>query len=90
MKYKRTLDEEFVWSPITEENYWTIGIRDIKKVYVDRNGTETPDPNHKEVACPDADGCKAIVDTGTYLIYGPKEKIDDLLSDVVLDNCANK
>ena len=32
MRYKRSLNEEFVWSPISEENYWTINIRDVRKV----------------------------------------------------------
>jgi hypothetical protein len=35
MKYKRSMDEEFVWAPITEPNYWTINFHDARKVYVD-------------------------------------------------------
>lgn len=31
MKYKHDLDEEFAFSPIAEENYWTINLRTVYK-----------------------------------------------------------
>lgn len=31
MRYKKDLNEEFKWAPITEMNYWTIELLDIKK-----------------------------------------------------------
>lgn len=31
MKYKKSLDEEFVWTPVTEQNYWTINLTNIRK-----------------------------------------------------------
>ncbi len=35
--------------------------------------------------CPD--GCKSIVDTGTYLLYGPQDKINELLFGISLNSC---
>lgn len=31
MKFKNDINEEFKWAPITEKNYWTITLLDIKK-----------------------------------------------------------
>ena len=81
MKFKRSLDEEFLWTPIAEESYWTISLVDIKKSY-DKNwkNYETTDgvnmafkESLKDVVCPDL--CKSIVDTGTYLVYGPPDQV---------------
>lgn len=30
------------------------------------------------------------MDTGTYLIYGPEDQINELLSDMTLDDCSQK
>ena len=38
--------------------------------------------------CPN--GCKSIVDTGTYLIYGPSDQLQSFLSDMSLESCADK
>jgi len=38
--------------------------------------------------CPN--GCKSIIDTGTYLIYGPMSVISDYLSDLIIEDCAEK
>jgi hypothetical protein len=35
-------------------------------------------------------GCHSIVDTGTYLIYGPSDKIINLLKGVNLRSCNDK
>lgn len=71
MKYKRSLNEEFVWTPISEENYWTISLLDVRKEIPESKFSEEEIPREK--LCPN--GCKAIIDTGTYLIYGPAEVI---------------
>jgi hypothetical protein len=42
--------------------------------------------NHK--ICPG--GCHSIVDTGTYLVYGPSDKIITLLKGVNLNSCNDK
>lgn len=39
MKYKKNLDEEFAFSPISEENYWTINLRTVYKQYQDGSYT---------------------------------------------------
>jgi len=31
MKYKKYIDDEFVFSPISDENYWTINLRTVYK-----------------------------------------------------------
>jgi len=41
MKYKNSLNEEFVWAPVTEFEYWTINLINIRKVKTDNNGKET-------------------------------------------------
>jgi hypothetical protein len=32
-------------------------------------------------------GCKGILDTGSYFIYGPKQLIEKINSDIVIDDC---
>lgn len=82
MRYKSSLEEEFLWTPITEENYWTNSLIDIEKSY-NRNMknfeiTKGYNVNFKQpkkdLVCPDQ--CKSIMDTGTYLIYGPPEQVN--------------
>jgi len=81
MRFKAKISDEFLWAPIAEENYWTISLIDIKKVS-DKNSTnyESIRPNSpafkqpfKDVACPTP--CKSVMDTGTYLIYGPPDQV---------------
>ena len=31
MRFKKDFNEEFQWAPITEKNYWTIELMDIRK-----------------------------------------------------------
>ena len=87
MKYKYKIDDEFMWAPIVEENYWTISLIDVRKEKnienEIKNSTENKPPirfvdkmrfSENDIKlCPG--GCKAIVDTGTYLIYGPQDQI---------------
>ncbi len=78
MRFKKDLNEEFKWAPISEKNYWTITLIDIKKYKPNRftstNGDVTfGSLNSSSVMCPN--GCKSIIDTGTYLIYGPSDQL---------------
>lgn len=35
-------------------------------------------------------GCKSIIDTGTYLIYGPSDQLQSFLADMTLESCRDK
>jgi len=63
--------DRFKFVPVTEKTYWTISIKDVRVKY----------PNKPESSgnCP-KEGCKAIVDTGTYLIYGPESQVSNMLT----------
>lgn len=84
MRFKADPNEEFKWAPITETNYWTIALSDIKKYK--NNGTREV---ISQGQCP-ITGCKVIIDTGTYLIYGPSDQLQTFLSDMTLETCEGK
>merc|ERR1712096_80035 len=63
----------------------TVMLTDVKKQF----------PNKKPVAKSDGkslckNGCKTIVDTGTYLIYGPAEQVTGYLGDIMIESCDEK
>jgi len=87
MRFKKNLNDEFQWAPITEKNYWTISLLDIRK-YHNKNNTYGDDEIVGNALCPS--GCKSIIDTGTYLIYGPSDQLQSFLSDMSLESCADK
>jgi len=73
MRFKKDLNEEFKWAPISEKNYWTILLVDIKKYNNKAKNNKRMSNIDNSVLCPS--GCKSIIDTGTYLIYGPSDQL---------------
>lgn len=71
--------DKFKFVPVTEKTYWTVTLKDVRVKY----------PNRPEISgnCP-AQGCKAIVDTGTYLVYGPENQVSNMLTKQ-LQSCAH-
>lgn len=70
---------KFGFVPISHKTYWTILLDDVSAKYP--NGVE------KKGLC-GAGGCKAIVDTGTYLVYGPAASVKQALP-ASLGFCGN-
>jgi len=42
----------------------------------------------EDALCPN--GCKSIIDTGTYLIYGPSDQLQSFLADMTIKRCEEK
>ena len=42
----------------------------------------------EDALCPN--GCKSIIDTGTYLIYGPSDQLQTFLADMTIKSCSEK
>jgi len=61
MRYKRTKNEEYVYSPTYKEAYWSILISDVR--LVQKNESDEQSRNRRGPLC--EDGCNTIVDTGT-------------------------
>lgn len=68
-KDKRSCIEQFKFVPITEKTYWTVTLHDVQVQY--------PGEQPRGGYC-GPNGCKAIVDTGTYLIYGPQAQVTSM------------
>jgi len=74
---------EFVYAAVTQRGYWTVGITDIVLHY----------PGTGDVATGLCRGrprgmCKAIIDTGTYLVYGPRADVKGALRDIQSSACG--
>jgi len=70
--------DKFKFVPVTEKTYWTVHLKDVRVKY--------PGKPESTGNCP-AGGCKAIVDTGTYLIYGPEAQVSNMLTSQ-LESCS--
>lgn len=62
-------DSDFATTPLSDKTYWTINIQ----------GLDIDFPNGKKVSnlC-SKKSCSAVIDTGTYLLYGPSDQVQRL------------
>jgi len=70
--------KHFGFVPVSEKTYWTIRLNDIRVTY--------PGQSPLTGFCPEK-GCKAIVDTGTYLLYGPGVAVRKMLKPARFAGC---
>lgn len=71
---------QFKFVPVTERTYWTITIKDVR--------VKHPNKPEQKGFC-GASGCKSIVDTGTYLIYGPETQVNKMGLASLLTSCTS-
>ncbi|SPJ10748.1 plasmepsin VII [Plasmodium sp. DRC-Itaito] len=92
-RLKNAPDEKIIWTPVsTEMGYWTIQILGIRKEYVSNHFKENKEEDEvivKYEAFHDG-GKNSIIDTGTYLIYAPKNTMENYLKDLKINNCDEK
>jgi hypothetical protein len=74
---------EFVYAGVTHRGYWTVGIVDILLTYPGTGRVSTGVCKNRKRGM-----CKAIVDTGTYLVYGPASEVKGALRDIQSSSCA--
>ena len=74
----------FTYAKVTDKGYWSIEILDVELQYGDAAPSSTgickSNRNNR---------CKAIVDTGTYLIYGPKKDVQGTLGSIMVNSCED-
>jgi len=70
--------DAFHFAQVTKKSYWTIQLKDVRVKY--------PDKPEISGFCPPS-GCEAIVDSGTYLMYGPEDQVKRMLENV--DTCTD-
>jgi len=77
---ERNCIQHFGFVPISERTYWTIRINEVSAKY--------PGKAPIRSRC-GRQGCKAIVDTGTYLLYGPGRLVRKMLKPGRFAGCRN-
>lgn len=85
------LEGAFAFASVVERGYWTIEIVDIELTWPGPNsGKAGRLPQSTGVCKGQPNGrCRAIVDTGTYLIYGPRSDVLGALGGVKVTTCAD-
>lgn len=74
----------FVYAKVTDKGYWSIEIHDIELQYGSAPPTSTGVCKRHPTG-----RCKAIVDTGTYLIYGPQKDVKETLGSIAINSCED-
>lgn len=74
---------EFVYAAVTHKGYWTIAIKEVFLDYPETGRVATGICKKRKKGL-----CRAIVDTGTYLIYGPKGEVKGPLRDIQSSTCG--
>lgn len=69
---KEKSDEPFFWVPLAEKNYWTFFILDIYLIM--RENDKFQVKKNPDKLCPK--GCKGVIDTGSFFMYGPGSLIN--------------
>jgi len=69
---------KFGFTSVTKHSYWTIKLHDVHIQY--------PGKDKISGFCPE-EGCEAIVDSGTYLIYGPDDQVHRMLD--TISSCSD-
>lgn len=64
---------KITWHPVSEESYWQVEMKDLLL-----NGHNTNMCNGS---------CKLVIDTGTSIITGPSDDLDNLLNMLPLNSC---
>ena len=75
---------DFQWVPVVQKGYWTVGLMDVELVYPGGEVFATGVCKRQKLGY-----CPTIVDTGTYLIYGPRNIIGDKLKDIQTSGCSS-
>lgn len=71
--------KHFGFVPVSAKTYWSIRLNDVRVQYGDNKPMSG--------FCPRG-GCKAIVDTGTYLLYGPGAAVRKMLRPAKFAGCS--
>lgn len=67
-EYKLDKNEDFKWAPLADENFWTLNVVDIFRLHYDKKNKSSIQ-TLETAPCPI--GCRAVIDTGSFFIYGP-------------------